>query len=171
VALRSAAGESPGVARIVQDFQGLLEVQRNPNQVALAHARVDAAWERESFLVEMPDNRAGRAFAAEDVEEGRQCLLHLAVRIEDHAIVVVIDQSGGQAGLQLAAAGLALDPALQTRAEHVQLGLAHRSLQPQQQPVVEMARVVQAVLIEDQGSRQGADLQQAVPVAGVAGQA
>ena len=130
-----------------------------------------AARERESFLLEMPDNRASRTLASEDIEEGRQCLLHLPVRIEDHAIVVVIDQSGGQAGLQLAAACLALDPALQTHAEHMQLSLAHCSLQPQQQPVVEMTRVVQAVLIEDQGSRQGADLQQAMPVAGVAGQA
>ena len=102
--------------------------------------------------MEMPHNRAGRGLAAEDVEEGRQCVLHLAVGIEDHAIVVVIDQSGGQAHLQLAAARLALDAALQARAEHVQLGFAHRSLQPQQQPVVEMARVVQAVLIKDQGS-------------------
>ena len=98
-------------------------------------------------------------------------MLHLAVGIEDHAIVVVIDQSGGQARLQLAAARLALDAALQARAEHVQLGFAHRSLQPQQQPVVEMARVVQAVLIKDQGSRQGEHLQQAMPVAGIAGQA
>ncbi len=53
----------------------------------------------------------------------------------------------------------------------MQLGLAHRALQAEQQPVVEVAGVVEAVLIQDEGVGEGADLQQAVPVRGVARQA
>ena len=84
--------------------------------------------------------------------------------------MIVVDQARGQAGLQFAAAGLALDAALQAGADHVQLGFAHGPFEPEQQPVVETARVVQAVLVEDQRAGQGTEFQQAVPVAGVASQ-
>ena len=41
---------------------------------------------------------------------------------------------------------------------------------PEQQPVVEVGRVIQPVLVADQRARHGADLQQPVPVGVVAGQ-
>src|SRR5262249_50732475 len=54
--------------------------------------------------------------------------------------------------------------------QEVQLGLAHGAAQAEDQPVVELVRVVQPVLVEDQRVGQGAQLQQAVPVRRVAGQ-
>jgi hypothetical protein len=48
--------------------------------------------------------------------------------------------------------------------EQVQLGLAHRPLQPKQQPVVVVHRVVDAVGVGQQRTRQRAQLQQLVPV-------
>jgi hypothetical protein len=54
--------------------------------------------------------------------------------------------------------------------QEVQFGLAHRALEAQQQPVVEIARVIQSVFVADQGVVQGADLQQLVPVGVVSGQ-
>ena len=53
----------------------------------------------------------------------------------------------------------------------MQLRLAHRSLEPEQQAVVEVGGVVDAVLVEDQRVGQRADLEQPVPVGGVARQA
>ena len=55
--------------------------------------------------------------------------------------------------------------------EDVQLGLAHRPLQAQQQPVVVIARVVEAVQVGQQCVEQGTVLQQVMPVAARAGQA
>ena len=52
----------------------------------------------------------------------------------------------------------------------MQLGLAHGALEPEQQPVVEVGRVIEAVLVADQRAGHGADLQQPVPVGVVAGQ-
>jgi hypothetical protein len=40
----------------------------------------------------------------------------------------------------------------------MELRLAHRPLEPQEQPIIEMAGVVEAVFIEDQRLGQGADL-------------
>ena len=52
----------------------------------------------------------------------------------------------------------------------MQLGLGHGALQAEQQPVVELGRVIKAVLVADQRRGQRADLQQPVPVGVVAGQ-
>lgn len=50
----------------------------------------------------------------------------------------------------------------------MQLGLAHGPLESEQQTVVELAGVVEAVLIEYQCVGQRADLEQPVPIRGVA---
>ena len=54
--------------------------------------------------------------------------------------------------------------------DEVQFGLAHGALKTEQQPVVEVGRVIKPVLVADQRARHGADLQQPVPVGVVAGQ-
>ena len=52
----------------------------------------------------------------------------------------------------------------------MQLGLTHRAFETQKEPIVEMTGIVDPVFIEDERVREGADLQEAVPVGGVAGQ-
>jgi hypothetical protein len=53
----------------------------------------------------------------------------------------------------------------------VQLGLTHRAFEAEQQPVVELAGVVDAVGVGDQGVDHAAQVQQPIPVAVVASQA
>jgi len=53
----------------------------------------------------------------------------------------------------------------------VQLGLADLAFHPQQHPIVEVLRVIQAVFVADQRAGQRADLQQPMPVSVVPGQA
>ena len=79
-----------------------------------------------------------------------------------------MDEADRQGQRELAAARLVEDAAAQARAQHVQLRLAHRALEAEQQPVVEVRRVVDAVLVQDERVGQRADLQQSVPVGGVA---
>ena len=81
-----------------------------------------------------------------------------------------MDQAHRQRAAQLAAPRLVEDAAAQTGSQHVQLSLTHRALETQQQAVVEVGRVVDPVLVEDQRVGQGADLQQPVPVGRIAGQ-
>src|SRR5713226_9181709 len=57
-----------------------------------------------------------------------------------------------------------------SRARRKWSSLSASPLEPQQQPVVEGARVVGAVLVADQGAGHGADLQELMPVGVVAGQ-
>jgi hypothetical protein len=63
-----------------------------------------------------------------------------------------------------------LQPGGQPGADQVQLSLAHRALQAEHEPVVEIGRVIHAVGVGDQCVGQRAQVQQVVPVGVVAGQ-
>ena len=95
---------------------------------------------------------------------------HPDVGVEHHLVGRVVDQPDRQGHLQFTAANLGQLAAAQPGADEVQFGFTHGAFQPEQQPVVELARVIQAVLVADQGAGQRADLQQPVPVGVVAGQ-
>ena len=56
-------------------------------------------------------------------------------------------------------------------AQHVQLGLAHRSFEAEQQTVVEQRRMIDAVSISDQCVGQPGEIDEAVPVGVVASEA
>jgi len=73
-------------------------------------------------------------------------------------------------GPKATALGLGQLTADEAGAQDVELGLAHRPFQAEQQPVVEVHRVVEAVLVENEGVGQGADLEQPVPVGRAASQ-
>jgi hypothetical protein len=53
----------------------------------------------------------------------------------------------------------------------MQFGFAHCPFQPEQQAIIEMRGIVEAVLIQDQRLRQRADLEEPMPVHRVARQA
>ena len=120
--------------------------------------------------VELLHGRARRAGAGEQGEYMSDRLLHTGIRVEHDFAGRVVDQPDRQRHLQLAAAGLGPLAADEAGPDEVQLGLAHGALQAEQQPVVEVGRIVEPVLVADQCRRHGTNLQQPMPVGVVAGQ-
>ena len=88
----------------------------------------------------------------------------------DLAVGLAPDQPDRQPAAQLAAGGLAADPAVEAGAQDVQFGLGHGALHAQQHPVVEQARMVDTVGVGDQRVGHPGQVQQPVPVGVVAGQ-
>ena len=86
------------------------------------------------------------------------------------AVLVAPDEPHGKTAPQLAAGSFVANAAEQASAQDMQLGLAHGALQPEQQPVVEHRRVIDAVGIADEGVGETAEIEQAVPVGVVPGQ-
>ncbi len=162
--------ERAGIARVVQGAQHPPVPQRFPGQLTPVRALADADREPQPGGVELGDHGAGRAGAGEHREQVRDRLTHAEVGVEHDLVAGVVDQPDRQAHLQLAAARLGQLPAAQPGPDEVQLGLGHGALEPQQQAVVELARVIESVLVADQRAGQRADLQQPVPVGVVAGQ-
>ena len=166
-----AVGVGAGVPRIVQGTGGAAQGQRRPRQFPLARPGRHAGGKEQPLLPEKLDRGMERPGAGEGGKEQPHALLHLRVGVEDHPPGAVVHQAHRQPAAQLAAAGFVENAATQARPQDVQLRLAHRPLQPEQQAVVEVRRIVDAVFVEDQGVGQRADLEQAVPVGRVARQA
>ena len=135
-----------------------------PHQVAFCRTRANAPWKEKFLLREVPDNAACRAGATIGLEDQPDRLLDLLVWIKDYAIQRVVHEPDWQDLFELTASGLAALAANQPSAKDVELRFAHRALEPQQQPVVEMARIVQAVLIQNQRLAQRAQLEQLMPI-------
>jgi hypothetical protein len=87
----------------------------------------------------------------------------------DLTVGVAPDQPDRQPPAQLAAGGLAADPAVEPGAQDVQFGLGHGALHAQQHPVIKQPRVIDTVGVGDQRVGHPGQVQQPVPVSVVAG--
>ena len=153
------------VRRIVEDGQDSPVVQGSPGQLAVAAPPVMAGREAEMVLGEILDHPERGPHPLEGVEDQAQRLLHLLVGIEDDLAGGVVDQPGGQPEAELAGPGLLQLAPQQPRAEPVQLGFAHGALDPQEQAVVVLSGIINAILVDDEGIGQATDLDEAIPVA------
>jgi len=169
-----AAGAEPaehvgaGIDRVGQDAQHPrvgqpAELQPPGPRTAVGAAGKPSLGEAGHHLV----CRTGRGERGEYVRDRRRDLL---VRIPDHLPFVVVDVADRQWGAQFPAFGRSAFGALQPAGQQVQLGLAHRSLQAEQQPVVELGQVVDTVGVDDQRVGQPGVLQQPGQIGRGAGQ-
>ena len=165
----AAKTEGPGIAGVMQRVQHNGMGQLGP--CGLARARLTSPWKLDAFTPEGLHRAPSRAGAHKRGKEMAQALLRLFVRIQDHPLVFIVNQSDGQRHLQLAALGLAENAAQQARSEHMQFGFTHRAFESEQEPVVKLARIVESVFIKDERVSQSANLQKAMPIGAVASQA
>jgi hypothetical protein len=131
---------------------------------------VHPGGELQPLVAEAAHDATGRAHTPEGLEEQPSRLLNLPIRIERHPPVEVMDKAARQPKHELATFQLVHPATVQARPQQVQLRFGHRPLQAEQQPVVELPRIVRAVLIQNQRLAQRADLHQPVPVARAPGQ-
>lgn len=122
-------------------------------QVAFADAAPGAARKQQALAPESPHHRTGRARLPEGLEHQPHRLLDLLIGIQHDRSVGAVDEPDRKRHFQLAPSRLVTDATLQTRFENMQLRLAHRALQAQEQPVVEVCRIVDAVLVTNEGCR------------------
>jgi hypothetical protein len=165
-----AEGERAGIAGIVQDAQDDVVLQRFPVQVARAGAGAVPPGEGQPFGVERLHAGGRRPGGLEGGEQAPQGALDGGVGVEGDVPGGVVGQPDGQRGDQLAASGLGDDPAAQPGPDEMELCLGELPFHAQQEPVIEVPRVVEAVFVADQGAGQAAQSGELVPVGGVAGQ-
>jgi hypothetical protein len=94
-------------------------------------------------------------------------LLDLLVRIKDQ-MPFGVDESNRWPHDQLAALGFVQDATLQSGPQNVQFGFTHGSLQSEQQAIIEVRGIIDAIFVQDEGVGKGAYFQQTMPVGGVA---
>src|SRR5207253_874129 len=121
------------------------------------------------FGAEPQPHPASRAELAEAVEDGADGTSDGFVGMEaDLAILLAPDEPNRQTTPQLATGRLVADAAIEARTQDVEFSLGHGALQPQHQTVVEVAGVIEAVIIGEQRVGDPAQVQQTVPISVVA---
>ena len=119
----------------------------------------------EPVLQEVAHDGEGTSFQPEPIEDEPHRTLDVLVGIEARALLrLVPDVACRRLQPQLAPARLVQFAAMQAQTQPGQLDLAHRALEPQQQPVVSVARRVDRLLIEQDHVGQPAQVQQPVPI-------
>ena len=165
----AAEGIGAGIDRVGQQVvQGVVDRQL-PDHLA-AFRTVFGRRQRQALLahpeMDLPDGLQ----LGELGEDERDRLLDATIGILLDAIVRSLEVADRHGEEQLAAPRLLLQGFERALAEQRQLHLAHRALHAEQQAIVRMPRIVDAVLVDDQRADQAAELEQRVPVAPVAGE-
>src|SRR5258708_11278636 len=104
-------------------------------------------------------------------EDKAQGILHTSIGILLDAVAPGLHVACRNAEEQRAATRLLHQRLLRALAEQRQLKLAHRALHAEQQPIIGMARIIDSVLVDENGSDQSTELDQRMPIATIAGEA
>ena len=145
--------ERPGIAGVGEEVVDRRIVRGRPPHAPLADPSA-----RKLLAVgdQLADDLAGRPQPAPQLEDTLDRVAHLLVGRQHSPAVLVAIESDGEVHPQLATLGLGPQSAVQAGADQVQLGLGHRALEPEQQPVVEVRRRVDPVGVGDQRPSQRA---------------
>ena len=135
-----------------------------PLQLALARTVPDAHRHAHVVLDQVSHHLADRAESLEQIEHQTDRRLCLLIGIEHHLAGWAPQITHGHRLAELAPPSFGSATFQHARLEDVQLRFRHRPLQPEQQTVVVVGRIIHAVGIRNQRVEQGADLQQLVPV-------
>jgi hypothetical protein len=121
------------------------------NTTSRAAARGQPPREAQAFAGEVAHDLPGRASPAKGFKEQPHGPLNLRVGIEHEPPAAIrIDKPHRRPNPELAPAGLVEGTADQPGPQHMELRLTHRALEAEEQPVVEVTRVVNAILVEDE---------------------
>ena len=113
--------------------------------------RAHLQWKLQALIAEPQPHAARRPGLGKAGKDGADGSNNGLVGMKQNlALGLTPHEAHGQTAPQLAACSLIANAAVETRSEHMQLGLAHRPLQPEQQTVIEQRRMIDAVGISDQ---------------------
>jgi len=157
----AAEHERAGIHRIGQQLVDRAIARTNPPNAPLTNRPP-----RQPLTVadQLPDDLACRTSPPPQLKHTLDRVTDLLVGAQDDTVALVAIKPDRQMHHQLAARSLVAQPSVQPRADQVQLGLRHRALQPQQQPVVEIARRIDPIGIGDQRPGQRAQIDQLMPI-------
>jgi site-specific DNA recombinase len=156
--------EGPGVGGIPDDlvdrsFGGCL-----PEEVTASRPGGLSARQQDTLIAQGAQHLLTGAQGAEAREDEIQRVLDAYVGVLDHPAVGQAHQSGGQPLAVAPTLHLPHAPGFQAEMQQVELGLAEHAPQPEQQPVVVGARIVDAIGIGDERPHDRGQIEQGVPI-------
>src|ERR1700680_4755866 len=129
-------------------------------------------WKRQALAAEPEPDAAHRSEFSEASKDSTDGGADRTVWGEAHPPTLLArDETTRHAAPHFAASGLVENPAVKTRSYDMQLSLAHGALETEQQSIVEHRGMIDTVGIADEGVGEAAQIEQAIPIGVVAGEA
>jgi len=132
--------------------------------VALHHRKMDVC------RAQPQEHLPTAAEFAELGEDQADCLLDTFIGIHLDTVILTPAEARWQSEAKLAPAGLGIAGGQAPLPQKVEFVFRHGSLQPQQQPIIHQAWIVNALGVNYQGPGQGAEINQMMPVPAIARQ-
>jgi hypothetical protein len=168
--LRPSEDVGAGVGGIPQRKQDIVIARRLPYD-----PRAPRSWphhrQAQAGVAQPQQHLPGAAQLGELAKEQAHRLHDPLVGIERHLPRLLPAVARREAHAQLPPARFGIASGQAPLPEETQLVLGHRALQAEQQPVVHQARIVDAIMIDEEGAHQGAQVDQVMPVATIASEA
>ena len=165
----AAIGVGPGIDRMSQDLEDGQQDRSSPLQVAAIGPVVRAKAELDVVADQVMEDPPGGADLVVLVEDQADDLADLLVGVHLDPLGGELDVAGRHAVKEFAALGLVQPSSFQSIPHSNKLEFADGSLQAEQEPVVGVLRVVDAVLVREDRPEDGTHLQEIVPILVVAG--
>ena len=167
----AAIGVSPGVDGVPQDLEDGQQDRAPPLQLAAMRPVEWPKPEADVVADQVMEDAPGGAELIVLVEDESDDLADLLVRVQLHPIGGELDVAGRHAVEKLAALGLVQSASFQSISHSNKLEFADGALQAEQEPVVGILGIVDAVLVREQRPEDGTHLQKIMPIFVVAGDA
>ena len=166
-----AVGVSASIHRIGEDVVECSVGRRDPADLAGCR-RCRLQREGQAFGAEPEPDAARRAEFGETLEDRADGASDGFVGMEQNfAILFSPNEADRQSAAQFAASGFVADAAVEPGANDVQFGFAHRTLEAEQQTIVEQRRMIDAIVVANESVGEAAEFEQAIPVGVVPRQA
>jgi hypothetical protein len=149
--------------RIVQEPQGAVVQERPPHGVTFL-AIIGVPRKEQTLAAKLLHCCGSRPRSTKGPEEGLDALLDLSIWIQHYMVFGVVNESDRQWTLQLTPPRFVQDTTQQASPKHMEFGFTHRALHPQQQAVIEVRRIVDAILIQYERVAQSTHLEQPMPI-------
>src|SRR6202140_1378137 len=152
-----------GIRWIRQDTEHPRMGQSTPEQFAIPGAAVRPTRKAKTQFLEALDHAVRAALSFEQFKDRSNGALHFLVRVKCN-LVVVKDQTNRQREVHLTLVRFVEFATVEARADDVQLCLSERAFHAEHKAIVELGRVVTAILVDYQRAGDGAQLEQAMPI-------
>src|SRR3954469_19755718 len=134
-------GVGPRITRVVQRADRGRCGQRPENR---RRAVAQSRGEEKALMAKYLDRLTGGPHPRERLKEVEDRFPDLRVGVEHHVAGFIVDKAGWKRAAILAASHFVQDPAAQSGFDDMEFGLAHRSLEAEQEPVVEAGGIVRS---------------------------
>ena len=167
----AAIGVGPGVDRVSQDLEDGQQDRTPPLQVPAIGPVERTKPEADVVADQVVEDPPGGADLVVLVEDETDDLADLLIGVHLDPFRGELDVAGGHAVKEFAALGLVQPASFQSISHSNKLEFADGAFQAEQEPVVGILGVVDAVLVREERPEDGTHLQKIVPILVVAGDA